>query len=60
METLKIELQSEQEKQVLLNDSEIKEMLKRKDDYLSGKVTTKPWSEIKAAYIHSYNNPKPD
>ncbi len=66
---LTIELQSEQEKKVLLafldslhyqyrtetddyvlNDDEVKEMLKRKDDYLSGKVTTRPWSEIKKRY----------
>ena len=69
MDTLKIDIQNEQEKTILLafldslhyqyrtetddyvlNDAEIKEMLKRKDDYLSGKVTTKPWSEIKKRY----------
>ncbi len=69
METLKIELQSEQEKQVLLafldslhyeyrtetedyvlNDDEIKEMIKRRDEYFSGKIITRPWSEIKKRY----------
>jgi hypothetical protein len=69
METLKIDIQNEQEKKVLLafldslqyqyrsesddyvlNDAEIKEMLQRKEDYLSGKVKATPWSEIKKRY----------
>jgi C-terminal processing protease CtpA/Prc len=69
METLKIDIQNEQEKKVLLafldslnyqyhtesddyvlNDAEIKEMLQRKDDYVSGKITSKPWDEIKKRY----------
>jgi hypothetical protein len=69
METLKIDVQTEQEKKVLLafldslnyqyrsesddyvlNDAEIKEMIRRKEDYFSGKVTTTPWVEIKKRY----------
>ena len=69
METLKIDIQNEQEKKVLLafldslhyqyrtdsddyilNDAEIAEMLQRKDDYISGKITSRPWSEIKKRY----------
>jgi len=34
----------------VLNDAEIAEMLKRKEDYLSGKVQTRSWSEIKKRY----------
>ena len=60
METLKIDIQNEQEKKVILaflyslhqlyrtesddyilNDAEIKEMLQRNDDYISGKVIAK-------------------
>lgn len=69
METLKIDIQNEQEKKVLLafldslhyqyrtdsddyilNDAEIAEMLKRKEDYISGKIASKPWNEIKKRY----------
>jgi hypothetical protein len=69
METLKIDIQNEQEKKVLLafldslhyqyraesddyilNDDDIKEMLKRKDDYLAGNTTAKPWSDIKKRF----------
>jgi len=69
MEVLKIDIQNEQEKKVLLafldslnyqyrgdsddyvlNDAEMKEMLKRKEDYLAGNTTSKPWSEIKKRY----------
>jgi C-terminal processing protease CtpA/Prc len=69
MEILKIDVQNEQEKKVLLafldslnyqyrsdsddyvlNDAEIREMLQRKDDYITGKTTSKLWSEIKKRY----------
>jgi hypothetical protein len=69
METLKIDIQNEQEKKVLLafldslhyqyrtdsddyilNDTEIAEMLQRKEDYIAGKTTSKPWNEIKKRY----------
>lgn len=69
METLKIDVQNEQEKKVLLafldslhyqyrtendafalTDEDIQEIIKRKDDYLSGNTTAKPWSEIKKRY----------
>jgi len=35
---------------IILNDAEIAEMLQRKDDYISGKITSRPWSEIKKRY----------
>ncbi len=69
METLKIDIQNEQEKKVLLafldslsyhystdsdsyllSDAEIKELVKRKSDFLAGKTTSRPWSEIKQRY----------
>ena len=69
METLKIEVQNDQEKKVLmafldslnyqyrtetgdytLTDQEVQEMLKRKADFLAGKTTSRPWSEIKKKY----------
>ena len=69
METLKIDVQNEKEKKVLLaflnslhyqyrtesddyvlSDMDVQEMLKRKDDYLTGNTTSKPWSEIKKRY----------
>jgi len=69
METLKIEVQNEQEKKVLLafldslsyhyrsdsddyvlSDEHIKELVKRKADFLAGKTTSRPWSEIKQRY----------
>ncbi len=69
METLKIDIQNEQEKKVLLafldslsyhystdsdsyllNDAEIKELVQRKSDFLAGKTTSRPWSEIKQRY----------
>jgi len=69
METLKIDIQNEQEKKVLLafldslhyqyrtdsddytlNDGEIAEMLQRKEDYIAGNITSKPWNEIKKRY----------
>ncbi|MHB8208333.1 hypothetical protein [Mucilaginibacter sp.] len=69
METLKIDLQNEQEKKVLLafldslhyqyrtesndyalTDADVQEILKRKDDFLTGNTTFKPWSEIKKRY----------
>jgi len=69
METLKIDIQNDQEKKVLLafldslsyhyrsdtddyvlSDDQIKEMIKRKDDFLAGKAKSRPWSEIKQRY----------
>jgi hypothetical protein len=69
METLKIDIQNEQEKKVLLafldslsyhystdsdsyllSDAEIKELVQRKNDFLAGKTTSRPWSEIKQRY----------
>lgn len=69
METLTIDIQTEQEKKVLiaflnslnyhyrtehndyvLNDEDVAEMLKRKADFLAGKTTARPWSEIKKRY----------
>ena len=69
METLKIDIQNEQEKKVLLafldslhyqyrtdsddyilNDAEVQEMLQRKEDYVAGKIMSKPWSEVKKRY----------
>jgi hypothetical protein len=69
METLKIDIQNDSEKKVLLafldslsyhyrtenddytlTDAEIQEMLKRKADFLDGKTTSRPWSEIKKDY----------
>lgn len=69
METLKIDVQNEQEKKVLLafldslsyhyrsdsddyilSDEQIKELVKRKADFLAGKTTSRPWSEIKQRY----------
>ncbi|MDB5003951.1 MAG: hypothetical protein JWQ34_2176 [Mucilaginibacter sp.] len=69
METLKIDIQNDQEKKVLLafldslsyhyrsesndyvlSDEQIKEMVKRKADFLSGKTTSRSWSEIKQRY----------
>ena len=37
----------------ILTDEQVKEMLKRKADFLSGKTTSRPWSEIK----HRYQQP---
>ena len=34
----------------LLTDTEIKEMVKRKEDHLAGKITARPWNEIKKRY----------
>lgn len=69
METLKIDIQNDQEKKVLLafldslnyhystdsddfvlTDEQVKEMVKRKTDFLAGKITSRPWSEIKQRY----------
>ena len=69
METLKIDIQNEQEKKVLLafldslsyqyrpdnddyllSDHEINLMLQRKADFLAGKTSSRPWSEIKKSY----------
>jgi hypothetical protein len=69
METLKIDIQDDQEKKVLLafldslsyhyrtesddyvlTDEQVKEMVKRKSDFLAGKTTSRPWSEIKQKY----------
>lgn len=69
METLKIDIQNDQEKKVLLafldslsyhyrsdsddyalTDAQVQEMLKRKADFLAGKTTARPWSEIKQRY----------
>ncbi len=69
METLKIDIQNDQEKKVLLafldslsyhyrsdsddyvlSDDQVKEMVKRKADFLSGKTTSRAWSEIKQRY----------
>ena len=69
METLKIELQNDQEKKVLLafldslsyhyrtesddyilTDEQVKKMVERKADFLAGKTTSRPWTEIKQRY----------
>ena len=69
METLKIDIQSDQEKKVLiafldslsyhyrsesddyiLTDDQVKEMVRRKADFLAGKTTSRPWEEIKKRY----------
>jgi hypothetical protein len=69
METLKIDVQNDQEKKVLLafldslnyqyrtdnddyilTDEQVQEMLNRKANLLSGKTTSRPWSEIKQKY----------
>ena len=69
METLKIDIQNDQEKKVLidfldslnypyrsenddyiLTDAEIQEMIRRKTDFLDGKITSRPWKEIKQKY----------
>ena len=69
METLKIELQNDQEKKVLLafldslsykyssdtdtyglSDAQIRELVKRKADFIAGKTTSRPWDEIKKKY----------
>ena len=34
----------------VLTDEQVKEMLKRKGDFLAGKTTSRPWSEIKKKY----------
>jgi hypothetical protein len=34
----------------VLTALEIKEMLQRKADFLNGKTTSRPWSEIKKGY----------
>ena len=69
METLKIDIQNDQEKKVLLdfldslsyhyrtesNDyvltgEQVRKMIERKNDFLTGKTTARPWSEIKKRY----------
>ncbi|MFB9844777.1 hypothetical protein [Mucilaginibacter ginsenosidivorans] len=69
MEALKIDIQNDQEKKVLLafldslsyqyrtenddyalSDADVQEMIKRKADFLSGKTTSCPWSQIKQDY----------
>jgi hypothetical protein len=69
METLKIDIQNDEEKKVLLafldslsyhyrsdsddyvlSDEQIKEMVKRKADFLAGKTTSRSWNEIKQRY----------
>jgi len=69
METLKIDVQNDQEKKVLLafldslsyhyraekddyvlTDEQVQEMINRKADFLNGKTTGRPWSEIKKRY----------
>lgn len=69
METLKVEVQNEQEKKVLLafldslnyhysadetdytiSDEDLQMLVKRKNDFLAGKTTSRPWSEIKKNY----------
>jgi hypothetical protein len=69
METLKIDIQNDEEKKVLLafldslsyhyrsesddyvlSDEQVKEMVKRKADFLAGKTTSRPWSEVKQRY----------
>lgn len=69
METLKIDLQNDEEKKVLvafldslnyhyreendddiLTDEQVKIMVDRKADFLAGKTTSRPWSEIKQRY----------
>ena len=34
----------------VLSEAEIKEMIKRKEDHISGKITSKSWSEIEKRY----------
>ncbi len=69
MEILRVDIQNEQEKKVLLafldslnyhyrtdiddytlSYEDVQEMLKRKADFLAGKTTSRPWSEIKKRY----------
>jgi len=69
METLKIDIQNDQEKKVLLafldslsyhyrsesddyilTDDQVKEMIRRKTDFLAGKTTSRSWNEIKTRY----------
>jgi len=69
METLKIDIQNDQEKKVLLafldslsyhyrsesddyilTDDQVKEMVRRKADFLAGKTTSRSWNEIKKRY----------
>lgn len=69
METLKIDIQNDQEKKVLLafldslsyhytsenddyvlTDDEVKEIVRRKTDFLAGKTTARPWDDIKKRY----------
>lgn len=69
METLKIDLQNEEEKKVLLafldslnyhyrnendnyslTDDEVKILVQRKNAFLDGKTTSRPWAEIKQRY----------
>lgn len=69
METLKIDIQNEEEKKVLvafldslnyhyrsdnddytLTEDGVEEMVQRKQDFLAGKTTARPWSEIKKKY----------
>ncbi len=40
----------------VLNEAEIKEMIKRKEDHISGKITSKPWSEIEKRYSKIRNS----
>ncbi len=69
METLKIDIQNDDEKKVLLafldslnyhyrsdnddyvlTEEQIEIMVQRKRDFLAGKTTSRPWSEIKQRY----------
>jgi hypothetical protein len=69
METLKIDIQNDQEKKVLLafldslsyhyrsesddyilSDEQVKKLIERKADFLTGKTTSRPWTEIKKRY----------
>jgi hypothetical protein len=34
----------------VLTDEQVQEMLNRKADFLAGKTTSRPWSEIKRKY----------
>ena len=69
METLKIDVQNDQEKKVLiafldslsyhyrsdsddyiLTDEQLQKMVARKADFLAGKITSRPWDEIKKRF----------
>jgi len=49
-EVEKIQIKSALEENFILSDEAKTELLKRKNDFLDGKISSKSWSEIKARY----------